>query len=302
MKNGTRMLLTAKLWENGYRRDDGTERDMHREYYPGWPYPMYNNEVEDRFRDRRGREHYDNGRYAPRNESRGTLTWDTNKDERHDERLRADRNEVSRTYPYRIGYNGGEYGEPYSDMDEVEARRRYRRDSRGRFRSDMDDEDMDMHYPVRYPFPPPVYENPQTAPKPIGFSANAKKERGNDHMNEMEPRGNLRMLMGGASSNVQNFDMEMAEEWMAGLENEDGTKGPHWSMDQIKQVLAQKNWNEDPVKAWVVMNMVYSDYCGVAKKVNANNIDFYVSMAKAFLDDKDASKDKLARYFEYVVK
>lgn len=39
-------------------------------------------------------------------------------------------------------------------------------------------------------------------------------------------------------------------------------------------------------------------------KVNANNMDFYVYMAKAFLEDKDARNqggEKLARYHEYVV-
>ena len=39
-------------------------------------------------------------------------------------------------------------------------------------------------------------------------------------------------------------------------------------------------------------------------KVNANSMGFYVYMAKAFLEDKDARNqggEKLARYYEYVV-
>ena len=58
--------------QNNYRisRDERTYQ----------PHSAY--EVEDRFRDRRGREHYDNGRYAPRSayeepESAGTLVVDT---------------------------------------------------------------------------------------------------------------------------------------------------------------------------------------------------------------------------------
>ena len=47
---------------------------------------------------------------------------------------------------------------------------------------------------------------------------------------------------------------------------------------------------------------MYSDYMPVAKKLGVNNMDFYTQMAKAFLDDKDALPDKLARYYEYIVK
>lgn len=86
------------------------------------------------------------------------------------------------------------------------------------------------------------------------------------------------------------------------MENADGTKGPHWSMDQTKQVAAQKNVSENPLEFWVAMNMMYSDYCAMAKKHNVNTVDFYVDMAKAFLDDKDAKPDKLGRYYYSIVK
>lgn len=188
----------------------------------------------------------------------------------------------------RIGYEVG--GNARSEMEEMEARRRYRRDRRGRFRSEMDDEEteqeMGMHYPV--PFPPPIYEEQYR--NPIGFSA----EGGG---------AELHMIRGGASSHEKPLDKKTAEEWMEGLENEDGSKGPHWSMEQVKQLMAQKGWKEDPVRAWVALNIMYSDYCGVAKKVNSNNIEFYVAMAKAFLEDKDAgAKDKLSAYYENIVK
>lgn len=58
----------------------------------------------------------------------------------------------------------------------------------------------------------------------------------------------------------------------------------------------------EPLQFWITMNMIYSDYVKVAKKLGMNNVDFYACMAKAFLDDKDAQPDKLARYYEYVVK
>ncbi len=95
---------------------------------------------------------------------------------------------------------------------------------------------------------------------------------------------------------------EDAEHWMDSMKNTDGTTGPKWTIDQIKQVMAQRGIGGDPLDFAVAMNMVYSDYCNVAKELGVNNMDFYVKMAKAFLDDEDAVKDKLAAYYTSVVK
>ena len=51
----------------------------------------------------------------------------------------------------------------------------------------------------------------------------------------------------------------------------------------------------------MTMNMMYSDYCGVARKYGIDNPEFYAHMSKAFLNDKDAGPGKLAKYFEIVV-
>ena len=98
------------------------------------------------------------------------------------------------------------------------------------------------------------------------------------------------------------LDEHTAHEWMEGLHNEDGSTGPHWTMDQVKQVLTQKNLKLDPLSAWITLNMMYSDYYSVAKKLNVNNVDFYLYMAEAFLEDKDAVKDKLFAYYKHIVK
>lgn len=105
-----------------------------------------------------------------------------------------------------------------------------------------------------------------------------------------------------SSDNHGKFDEHTVREWMEGLENEDGTKGPHWTMEQTKQFAQQKSVKHDPVIWWAAMNMIYSDYCGVAKKLNVNNVDFYVYMAQAFLDDKDAGEGKLEKYYRHVVR
>lgn len=99
-----------------------------------------------------------------------------------------------------------------------------------------------------------------------------------------------------------SLDMETAEKWMRNIHNADGSVGAHWPLDHVKQVMAQKAIMLDPLAFWVTMNMMYSDYYCVAKDMNMNNIGFYSEMAKAFLDDEDAVKDKLAAYYKYVVK
>jgi len=202
-----------------------------------------------RFRDRRGREHYDNGRFAP------------------------------------MSMMGGNYP-------------RYP-DSRGGY----DNPEMDSRYYPTYP----IYEEERRERRmnPIGF---APSMNGSDatmpRYDEMERMQGQRPMQGyAASERMPRFDREMAEEWMGSLKNEDGTRGPHWTMDQAKQVMAQKEIDGSPWEFWAALNATYSDLCKMFKKYGINTVDAYVDFAKAFwLDDKDAVADKLAAYFTYVTK
>lgn len=183
----------------------------------------------------------------------------------------------------------------YDMMDDTEMRgTRRRRYDNGRFRPtrggadylkdpEDDDDDTEARCPYMPERIPPMGQ--------IGFTAGG----GHGKVTEMH-RGGSRMM------ESRKLDKATAEEWMRSMKNEDGTTGPHWSMEAAKQVMAQKGVTGEPVEFWVTLNMVYSDYCKVAKKLGLNTMDFYVEMAKAFLDDKDAGDDKLMRYYEYVVK
>lgn len=89
------------------------------------------------------------------------------------------------------------------------------------------------------------------------------------------------------------------------MRNADGTTGPHWTMEKTEEARAQRGIQCDPLAYWVAMNMIYSDYSKVAEKINANSLDFYAYMAKAFLEDKDAryqGGEKLAQYYTSVVR
>lgn len=143
----------------------------------------------------------------------------------------------------------------------------------------------------------------------IGFAAEPRREMDHDYrmdanyprMDEMGHRTSD-TTMGHAKGGEMMLTEEMADEWMHGLHNEDGTKGAHWTKEQTKQVMNQKGIKVEPLDFWVIMNALYSDYCSVLKKHGVNNIDFYVDLACAWLNDKDAQEGKAARYFQYVAK
>lgn len=103
------------------------------------------------------------------------------------------------------------------------------------------------------------------------------------------------------ASSKHELSKDDAKSWVAGMSNEDGSYGARWTMEQTKQVQEQRGIDCDPMHFWVVMNMMYSDYCAVAKKLGVDNPDFYAEMAKAFLHDKDAAPGKLANYYHAIV-
>lgn len=103
------------------------------------------------------------------------------------------------------------------------------------------------------------------------------------------------------NARAPKFDRKMALAWTSGMQNADGTKGPHWSMEQTNKVMQDYKVECDPVEFWVVMNSIYSDYCEALKKNNASMLETYVCLAQAWINDKDAVSDKAAAYFTYVV-
>lgn len=283
MRAATKMLMISNARnERGGNRGGRSEMEMggaemRRGYEGGRPESRnggygenrgnYPREEYSRYEGREGRENYGRSEMEMRRGGRSEMRYEGGQN--------------------RIGYEGG--GNARSEMDEMQSRRRYRRDGRGRFRSEMEDEsETDMLYPM---YPPPVY-NEHTGMNQVGFSANDHSER-----------NSLHMIRGGSSEKTGKLDPKTTEKWMRGLQNEDGTIGPHWTKEQTTQVMKQKNVECDPDDFYVAMNVMYSDYYTAAKKANANNVDFYVNMAKAFLDDKDAGvEDKLSAYYYNIVK
>ena len=83
---------------------------------------------------------------------------------------------------------------------------------------------------------------------------------------------------------------EDIEKWKKHMKNQDGTMGEHFKKEQVMQAARQIGVNPEEYGEHIfplVMNMMYSDYCAVAKKFGLDRPDFYAELAKAFLNDKD---------------
>ena len=91
-----------------------------------------------------------------------------------------------------------------------------------------------------------------------------------------------------------------AEAWMDNMENEDGTFGAHWPVEQTKIYREARGVHCEPYVWAAVMNMMYSDYCKAARKNSVDRPEFYADLAAAFLDDKDAPEDKAGAYYHNI--
>lgn len=95
-------------------------------------------------------------------------------------------------------------------------------------------------------------------------------------------------------------------EWVEELQNADPDlpRGPKWQLEAVKPLAAKHGFvtPDQQTEFWAVMNMMYSDYCGTAKKHGVSTMDFYADMAKAWMLDKDAVEGKTAAYIECCTK
>lgn len=258
MNRYTKMrLMTSRSRQDG-RDDDRRDYDRPdmRDGYSG---------PESRFRDRDGREHYNDGRYAPM--SRGGAYSGGPMDQG--------------------GYPRSEYMEPYSHhgypvtpyVPPVYQREGYRPINKIGFYVDGEMERLPRELEQDYPM-----------------------SAGYEGRDEMSRRQGSGYSMGQRPRVMPVFNRQMAEEWVSQMRNADGTRGPHFSMEKAKEVMKQYNVDCDPLEFWVVINSLYSDYDQALKKNNASTLELYACLAKAWIEDQDAVPNKLAAYYTYVVK
>lgn len=100
---------------------------------------------------------------------------------------------------------------------------------------------------------------------------------------------------------------EDANCWNSKMRNVDGTMGGHWTVDQTTELAQSLGVEFTHISPWcwnVTCNMMYSDYCSVARAFGTDIPNWYGSMAKAFLFDPDGlpPKEKVAAFYNHVVK
>lgn len=103
-----------------------------------------------------------------------------------------------------------------------------------------------------------------------------------------------------------HFDEEHARKAVSKMENEDGSRGQHWSVEETSALANQYGIRFDSkfnkYDWYVALNMVYSDYYKViVNMTGSNNSKYFVELAKAWLSDKDIDEGKMWYYYIYVM-
>lgn len=94
-----------------------------------------------------------------------------------------------------------------------------------------------------------------------------------------------------------------AKRWTEHMENDDGSKGPNWTLEQATAVANSIGVHVDPWIWYAAMNMMYSDYWESATRYGVDRPEYYADLAKEFLFDKDAGgpEAKIAGYYHGIV-
>ena len=90
---------------------------------------------------------------------------------------------------------------------------------------------------------------------------------------------------------------DVAKCWVSKMQNKDGTRGEHWSMEQVANVIKEKGIKYELTDFYTVLNMMYSDYYN-----SRFDTATYIDLAKDWLEDKDIDGCKLLKYYYFVTK
>lgn len=94
----------------------------------------------------------------------------------------------------------------------------------------------------------------------------------------------------------KHLSMRKAKEKISEMINDDGSRGEHWSPEQVSIVWKNAGHSTDtdkytPAEVYYIMNMVYSDYY----KMYKDNIASYLMHTYLFLNDKDFDDEKVSK-------
>ena len=104
-------------------------------------------------------------------------------------------------------------------------------------------------------------------------------------------------------SEASTFTEDDARRWTEHMENDDGSMGAHWTLEQTTAVANSIGVHVDPWIWFAALNMEYSDNFEVAQKYGLDRPEYYADLAKAFLFDEDGGgpEAKIAGYYYGIV-
>lgn len=73
--------------------------------------------------------------------------------------------------------------------------------------------------------------------------------------------------------------------------------GQRWSMEEVEDILHSKGIMGHTKCYYLVMNMMYNDYSRTARQYNLDVPEFYFDLSYDFINDTDAKKHKVEKYF-----
>ena len=92
-----------------------------------------------------------------------------------------------------------------------------------------------------------------------------------------------------------SFDEEMAHE----IVKEMKPLGEYWNLETTTSVKNKYNVSTDDYTFYVVMNSLTNDY---NKAISLDDVETYVKMAMAFINDEDATEHKVWKYITTIAK
>ena len=225
-------------------------------------------------------------------------------------------------------YMEGNDHSTYMEHDEPEMRRR--RDSRGRYMEDEHGPRMtyegnykrneSAYRPWPEPHIPPYLDDPDMNDSPsrmrdkniVNIRDYQDKRRigfGENRMHHGESKGGQKMEEGNSSwtPHHEKLTREKAEKWVRSMHGDDPkSRGEMWSYEDAKKLAEERGLpteGQEMVDFYVVLNMVYTDYCKVAKEHGVDTEDYYADLAEAWLYDRDAKPptEKLMAYHKNVI-
>ena len=102
---------------------------------------------------------------------------------------------------------------------------------------------------------------------------------------------------------ASTFTEDDARRWTEHMENDDGSMGAHWTLEQTTAVANSIGVHVDPWIWFAALNMEYSDNFDVAQKYGLDRPEYYADLTKAFLFDEDGGgpEAKIAGYYHGIV-